>query len=266
MQNTNSADFPALQGAPNFRDLCGARTVEGREVRHGVLYRSEVLSSLTESDRVTLGGLRIGSVFDLRNPSERAATPSEWPDASHGIPVRSMAEDLMVPGADLRQFVSRVREGTLVEDEVRDLMFATYRSMPVHFSGMLRALFDTLVRQPDAATLVHCTAGKDRTGFVCAMVLSAVGAPIVEVTRDYLASRRFYSTQRLLKQLERLSGRPLAPRLANAVAELAQVKAAYLDVALGEIRRVWGSVETYLLGEAGLDADLRVLLKQRLLA
>jgi len=261
----NPAEPPLLKGAPNFRDLGGALTAEGRHVRRGVVYRSEVLSSLTESDKVALAGLQIGSVFDLRNPSERAATPA-WPAASNGIVVRAMAEDLSVPGADLRQFMSRVREGTLVEEEVRDLMFTTYRSMPVHFSGVLRAIFDTLARQRDGATLVHCTAGKDRTGFVCAMLLSAVDVPIVEVTRDYLDSQRFYTTHRLLAQLERLAGRALAPRLANAVAEMAQVKADYLDIALGEIMRVWGSVQAYLLSEAGLDASLQDLLKRRLLA
>lgn len=67
MKPASLATPSALQGAPNFRDLGGLSNAEGRSVRRGVIYRSEVLSSLGEQDQATLARLDIGAVFDLRN-------------------------------------------------------------------------------------------------------------------------------------------------------------------------------------------------------
>lgn len=97
------------------------------------------------------------------------------------------------------------------------------------------------------------------------MLLSALDVPDEAIVCDYLDSGRCYSTQRLLVQMQNLAGRPLEPRLADAIAELAQVKASYLDAALGEVARGWGSVPAYLVQEAGLDEAMRIRLHGRLL-
>ena len=259
------AGWPRLQGAPNFRDLGGVFSDDGRQVRHGIVYRSEVLASVTERDQATLAGLRIGMVFDLRNPSERASTPTAWPQAA-AVALRSMPEELLVPGADMRQFMNQLRQGTLDTAQVGDMMLSTYRAMPGNFGPMLRSLFEALTREDDTAALIHCTAGKDRTGFVCAMLLSALQVPASEVMRDYLATARYYTVERLRLQMERVLGQALAPDLAEAMAELAQVKPVYLEAAFGAIAQRWGSAWAYLQDRAGLDAATRARLHRRLLA
>jgi protein-tyrosine phosphatase len=265
MRPAQPSGVSLLQGVPNFRDLGGLVNAEGRPVRRGLVYRSEVLAALDDQDLATLAGLRIGTVFDLRNPSERAAAGTLWPGSGDAVQVRVMPEELLVPGADMRQFLRRLREATLDVGQISELMLTTYRAMPTHFGGMLRQLFDDLVQGRDAAALVHCTAGKDRTGFVCAMLLSALDVPADTVMLDYLATARYYTVERLLVHLQQAAGRPLDPAMAGAMAELAQVKAEYLEVALAEIERGWGTVSAYLLQQAGLDDAMRRRLHARFL-
>ncbi len=255
-----------LPSVPNFRDLGGVVNAAGRTVRSGQVYRSEVLAAPSAQDLARLAGLGIGAVFDLRNPSERTAAVTAWPRPGDAVLVRPMPDELDVPGADMRAFVQRLRAASLDEGQVIDMLLATYRAMPARFGATLRGLFEILAHGDEAAVLVHCTAGKDRTGFVSAMLLHALDVPVEAVMADYLATARYYTVQRLLAQMEQLSGQALDPRMAASMAQLAQVKAEYLDAAVGEVVRGWGSVSAYLQAQAGLDGALRERLQARLLS
>ena len=79
---TEKSTLPRLQGASNFRDLGGSSGLDGRRVRHGLVYRSDHLADLTSDDRRALKPLQITHSLDFRGAAERAAQPSHLPDAA----------------------------------------------------------------------------------------------------------------------------------------------------------------------------------------
>lgn len=254
-----------FRSAPNFRELGGLSNAQGRRVRHGRVFRSELLASLDAAELATLRGLQIRTVFDLRNPHEQAAAKPDWPTTDDAVQWYRMEHELPVAGADLRQLVKNLKVGALNAQGAEGIMRDTYRKMPEHYSDVIGELFNTLNHADAGAALVHCTAGKDRTGFVCAMLLSALDVPMNTILQDYLASAQRYTLQRLLDRLEQTSELPVDAGMTDALSALVQVKAAYLEEAIAAIEAQWGSVSTYLAQRSGLDEKARAQLKAQLL-
>ena len=154
-----------LQGATNFRDMGGYANRSGERVRWGQVFRSDHLAELVAADWAQVSELGIGLVADLRNDRERARWPSGWPDH---LEVEFMMRDFEM---DLRQ-LNEVGYHTLAYQQVE----------------LLRGFFRTLA-QPDAPrVLIHCTAGQDRTGYPCALLLALLEVPRETILQDYSLS------------------------------------------------------------------------------
>ena len=114
--------------------------------------------------------------------------------------------------------------------------------------------------------LIHCTAGKDRTGFVCAMLLHALGADERTIVADYLGTAEFIGSESILRataqMLEAYLGEPPEGEVVKAVAG---VRGEYIEAALDEVRRTHGSLERYLRVVGGLDDERRAHLQALLL-
>jgi len=250
-----------LQGAPNFRDFGGQTRGDGRVVRPGQLFRSQSLHALTDSDLDVLRELDIRLICDLRNPRERALRPSRWPG---GIEPQRLNVD--VPSTFLTD------SGHLREDlrghggieAARQLMLASYRQFPMTFAGTLADLFRRLLSGNPAAgapsasgcpLLVHCSAGKDRTGFVSATILAALQISRDAIMDDYLLTRVCIDPHVLVDatahSLEALLGY-VPPEAVLAV--IAGVSPEFLDAAFASIGDHYGSVSQYLESACGLDA------------
>ncbi|WP_405009062.1 tyrosine-protein phosphatase [Kitasatospora sp. NBC_01539] len=237
-----------LASAPNFRDAGGYRTSGGHWVRMGVLYRSGDLARLTDADLATLRRLGIRTDIDLRTASERAASPDRVPTGTTYV-----VADVLGSGI----------AGSLPATEAAavQMMEDVERTMVSSDSG--RAAYTTLVGaaadRGAAAVLYHCTAGKDRTGWASAAVLTALGVPRATVNADYLAS----NTYRAAENAAALQQVPASMR--PAYQALLDVRPSYLDAGFAEVTRVYGSFDGYLRTGLGLDArDLRDLRRQLL--
>lgn len=152
-------------------------------------------------------------------------------------------------------------------------MLTGYRSMPQGFAPVLAGLFahlddEAAARPGEAALFVHCVAGKDRTGFVVAMLLWALGASHEDIMSDYLASTPYAPPRRRLADPEREVA-PDSPaereRMRRASAVMAGVDRLYLEEAWAETARLHGSIERYLSEAAGLDAARRTRVREHLL-
>lgn len=252
----------ALEGAPNFRDLGGLWTGDGRTVRCGVLFRSEALATLTDRDLDTLARLRIALACDLRTARERERHASRWPP--HATPavleLDILSDARNLSRASLRELLTEPSGAS-----ARAWMLRNYASMPTAFSTGVRRLVSRIVDHEQLPLLVHCAAGKDRTGFVCSLLLLAVGVPREAVMHDYLASDRHFDRGRLadvmadIAQLTPEDGPP-SPRAIEAM----MGRAEYLEVALETIDRDHGGVEQYLERHGGLDAPRRSRLRELL--
>jgi protein-tyrosine phosphatase len=161
----------------------GLPSLDGRYVRRGVLYRSEALLTPHPEDAARLQSLAIKLICDLRGHQERAAAPNErW----HGNSIEIVEMDII---ADTRNAFDAWEDlqGSSGAASAREMMLSTYRAFPAAAAGHLRTLFNRLA-EGSVPLLIHCTAGKDRTGFVAALLLLALGVPLAAVYTDYLAS------------------------------------------------------------------------------
>lgn len=251
-----------LEGAPNFRDAGGYRTECGRRLRQGLLFRSGRLSELTGADRAAFDKLGIRLACDLRSQRER----DDHPSGQVAPEARWLAFDV---GADLRAGESKLT-GILGDDPtargVRQMMLATYRLLPGACAPHLRSLFAHLAAADALPVLLFCTAGKDRTGFLVAMVQHALGVPLDAIRTDYLKSNAYTGQMRLSPATGRMLARATGKEPDQAMIDLlASVDADYLATAFDTIDREYGSAESYLRRACGLDVQRRRRLQELLL-
>ena len=182
------SDTPArhfnLAGASNFRDLGGYPAKDGRTVRWRRIFRSNHLGHVTDADIGVLRGLGLKSAFDFRGTEERTAATCRLEEiAVHSLPIEPTV------AATLRAI--RASGAPLSPDEALDVMRDSYRNYVLHNTQRYRALFAHML-EDRAPLVIHCTAGKDRTGFACALILHALGVSEDVIAEDYLLTNRFY--------------------------------------------------------------------------
>ena len=150
----------------------------------------------------------------------------------------------------------RLRESlTLVG--AREAMIALYVALPVAAAQQLPLLLTRLAKGR-APALIHCTAGKDRTGFVVALLLAALGVPRAAIVEDYLQSSGRWTATVL--DASQAMVRAYAGELPEAaVGALMSVDEAYLDASFGMIEERYGGVESYLLAIGATTGELAAL-------
>ena len=234
-----------LEGPVNFRDLGGYATADGRQVRWGRVYRSDSLESLTRADLDRIDALGIRMVCDLRRDEERTAAPSRVD--GHGD-VR--IEHLPIGGiaAETKDMAGRMLRGEIPEVSVTmmaDVYLTILDLHPDSFGAVVAHAADPA----SLPMVVHCTAGKDRTGVASALLLAALGVDDETIAADYELSNEFQAYARVAA---------VRPQLDAAGVEFAKVEAYFLApraviaATLKGLRERYGGVEEYLTGHAGL--------------
>lgn len=253
-----------LEGAPNFRDLGGYRTMDGRTVRYGRVYRSQAFLEVTKRDLQTVGSLGIRLVCDLRSSLERRHAPNRWPVGD--TPTMLHLDVSADARAGHAEFLAAIKADRSAHG-VRQGMLRNYRNMPRAFGAVLPSLFERLLDREHLPAVIHCHAGKDRTGFLCAMILLALGVPRETVYEDYLRTAEFTDITRLARKTSRMF--TMITRMwlsSDAVLPIVVVDAAYLDAALDQVDAEYGGVDAYLETAAGLDTARRQHLRDILLS
>ncbi len=243
-------DIPArhlnLQGASNFRDLGGYATHDGRMVRWRQLFRSNHLGHLTAADIEIVRALGVRHAFDFRGLEERAGAMCGLGEITvHSLPI----EPTVV--AALR---ARLATGSLSAPDAQEIMRDSYRCYVRHNTHSFRALFAHLF-DDRAPLVIHCTAGKDRTGFACALVLHALGVPDEVIGEDYLLTNRFY-------RRDPASATDLPDDVRRAIGS---VESSFLAAGFDAIRSDYGDLETYFREGLGVGERERASLKARYL-
>jgi protein-tyrosine phosphatase len=233
----------------NFRDVGGMPTASGGIVRPGVLYRSEGPASFDEVHRSELATLGIKLVCDLRSNSERDKDPNDWSTAA-----RLLNMDIT---ADLRVSTNAgwatLKNNPTLEAGRRALA-VNYSQMPDQILPNLEMLVDAVVGG-GTPLLVHCTAGKDRTGVMVAILLMALGVPRELIIADYQRSEVFALNMRarggVVEQFEDHFGFRPSEELIDA---MIGVDLEFLDAALDAITENWGSIDGFFAA-GGVDEE-----------
>ncbi len=246
-----------LQGAPNFRDFGGYTTGDNRRVRWGRLYRSGHLNQLTDSDLDAMAALGIGLVCDFRDVQESERTPNRY--ASHHRP---RIENLpILPGSAFNIFAQLNGNENAVADEMARVMMSVNRDLALGQQDAYRKLF-LLLAEHDESTLIHCAAGKDRTGFGAALILSALGVPEETLLHDYLLTQKYFPVEREINVVRKKYGLDLPDAVMRPMLEVRQE---YLRAAFDAVHEQYGSLETYLREALHVDGPMRRELRRKLL-
>jgi protein-tyrosine phosphatase len=248
--------LPAVPGAINLRDFGGYPTLDGRRLRSGVLYRSGMLSALTDVGQRALRALNIGVICDLRRDEERVAEPTPLPPHDPRQVLISIDPDSAVALREAMQF-----DGLPLAERIR-YMVEINRELARAHTAEYRRVFDALEASTDVAFLMHCAAGKDRTCFGVAVIQLALGVPRELVVEDYLLTNEAMDFEGFIMPRLRAAYGEVDLEMARA---LSGVRVEYIDAALDEIDRTFGSVETYLRDALGIDARRRAALQDRYL-
>jgi protein-tyrosine phosphatase len=245
----------SLQGGCNFRDIGGYRTLDGRTVRWGQVYRAGVLSYFTDGDHGSLTELQVRSICDLRRAEEREREPTRWPGSA--VPQLLQSEDGISPPM-IRSFAAK-RPSTAAG--MFDAMIDLYRVLPVWMASRVRSMFECIANGA-VPLVVHCAAGKDRTGVAIAVLLRSLGVPTQTVLEDYLLTNdtgdfEAFIRSRQVAQLGLTDAHhPLLSMPEDVRRVLFSAETAFLDAALETIERDWGSIEQYLQA-SGVSVAMR---------
>ena len=240
-----------LASIANLRDIGGYRTSDGHWVKMGLLYRSDQLDRVSDADLKAMERLGLRLVADLRTESERTREPDRLPRGSQPLILDVAGDSAGSLGGDMRKAMAAIAAGKgaeLLTEANRDFVSL----------GSAKRAYATLLGQMNGAPILyHCTAGKDRTGWASAVILTLLGVPRETVMADYLASNSYLRAKNeRAKQMLAKSGSPIEP---SHLEPVLTVRASYLDAAFDEVAKRYGSFDAYVrqglgLGDAEIDA------------
>jgi protein-tyrosine phosphatase len=251
-----------LEGAPNFRDIGGYVTVNGKHVRWGEVYRSNELSKLTGADAHRIATLHLMSVVDLRTEDERRSAPSVWLQA----PINTY----LSPKTTLAPAMNIILADAATPEGAGAGITRFYAQMPDAYRDEYAAIFHGIAagRLP---MLVHCTAGKDRTGVAIAVLLSTLGVPREAVVEDYELTEKLVPARAASAQQPAPIGgatatlSPLAQLPVESREALWRSDPAYISAALNSIEREYGSMDRYVERGLGVsESEVRAVRKRLL--
>ena len=234
-----------LEGTLNFRDL-GGYPAAGGVTRWGAVYRSDRLNELTDADVAHLGAIGLRTVCDFRYDREVAEDPSRLPEGARIVRLAVGA----APGDNPRSLEDLIRAGEITQVTTAS-MAEGYLSMLERQAGLFGDLIRLVGRDEHHTVVIHCTAGKDRTGLGAALLLGAVGVQHEVIVEDYALTDEYRSARRLAE---------IGPRIEAQGLDLDDLRVLFtappetMAITLDRVNERWGGVEAYLTGPAGVTA------------
>ena len=244
-----------LTHSPNFRDIGGivapdarmdGRTVR-QTVRNGLVFRSGVMDLLDEADLSRLRAIGLKTVIDVRSTAEVAARPNRLPDGviTHHVPVHDVS-------AAPRSIIDRIADGE-TDGMGAPMLLAGNRAFATHHIEVFRTVVPMLADPNNWPVVVHCTAGKDRTGFSIAALLWTLGLSHEQVVGDYLRSNEALDA-RHRAILDEVTAKGLDPRVLR---EMLECTPQYLDAGYDAAIEANGSIDGWVTDALGIDARTR---------
>jgi len=240
-----------MKGTPNFRDIGGMATKEGRVVNWGMIYRSSNLADLKKADMVYFNNLNIKHVCDFRYSSEIEKDPDQLPEGAkyHHLPIGGKE------GVFYEKLKRRVLKEGLRRKEAKKEFIKVMELFADSAAHDFKPVMDLLndQKQENAPLLYHCSGGKDRTGYMTMMILATLGVDKERIREEYLMSNYYrYKKNKSIARKARLIG--VDP---ETLGYILVVQNDYFDAVFGVIENKYGGLENYLLEKYEITPEVR---------
>lgn len=245
--------YIAIKKVYNFRTVGHIKNKDGKILREGMLYRSGHLHNLPASSFDDLQKRGIKEIIDLRNEKEITSKPDHLPD-NIIYKKYSAFED---QGDQLSKAKKLVLKGKVNAADADQRMIRFYREYVTENPEMIRKII-TEILESEQPVLYHCTAGKDRTGIITALILTILKFDRTTIDNEYLLSNNFRKDL-VMKRLKLANTLHFVyPKMDLQVLEkLSWVEKRYLDASFNEIDNKYGSMDVYVQQVLGIDEDKR---------
>lgn len=247
--------------AHNFRDLGGYRTRQGQQIKWGMIYRTDKLSSLSEEDQRYLQRLEVRRIVDFRSDEERNSAPHSLGEDSAA---RIDAMPITVEAAQIELVTARLQKDDVSVDDVAALLVDANKEMVLRFTPVYRQWLHSLLDEQHYPQLFHCTAGKDRTGLAAALLMHLLDVPEDTIMEDYLATNH-YTAARIDQIIAQISQMELFTVDEAIIRALFHVQPQFIDAAFTTISEHYGDLEQYFERGLGLGEAQRQRLRDLLL-
>lgn len=254
-----------VPGTQNLRDIGGYRGQDGRQVRYGMLFRSDQLSRLDDAGIAYLRELKIRTIIDLRSLPEIAKSPNqkigaitihcdpsaETAELAASFQADAENEDRLLVGSIQRQLHKGYSDPGMLLQYRR---FATESRCISAF----RSMMETVCKADAAPLLFHCRGGKDRTGFAAMVILGALGVSDEEIICDYMLTQK-NRAGRTTEKMEQYRHYTSDPAVLEYLQTLLDCSPDYIQASLDEIYKRFQSMEQYI--ESTYDIPRHILQK-----
>ena len=240
-----------MDGAHNTRELGGYKTTDGKSVKWGMLYRSDKLSDISDTDQEYLQDLGIKKIIDFRSKEEKEEDPDIIPK---GIDYIEMP--ISVDGA-MRSKIEAVLKGETNKD-VKSFLIDANKEFVSNYTDVYEDFLRNLI-DDDGPALFHCTAGKDRAGFAAAITLIALGVSKEDVIDDYMKTNQF-TKERIEEIIGQIELMTLYQTDAEILRPLLGVEREYIETAFQTAEEKYGSLENFIRDGLNIsDEDIQKL-------
>lgn len=254
--------IPAFEAIHNFRDFGGYATPDGK-VKRGLLFRSAHYADASESDLAVFRDMGMSAIVDLRRPAERVRFATRrHPECgaaliAYGVPsIENEAPHL-----------SYLHDEGVTEATISARMTAIYRELPYE-DGHIEVFGKAFAALPDlkGPIVMHCHAGKDRTGLICAFIHHALGVSEADILEDYLATNtKSRIEERLPHLIQTFRDNHGIEAPTHLMRHIWKVEKGYYDAALEEITARDGSLDGYLEKRLGVSPAMKAAIRARLI-
>lgn len=259
-----------LDGTYNFRDCGGYETIEGRRVKWGLLYRSDQLSNISERDITFLKNMGLKTIVDYRSKSEASAAPNKEIFGANTYLLDPNAKTAQLAADSIddvnKSILDLLKEHKFHPEKYGDPeenMYKQYKKFIYSDSSKkaYRELIKLILDEHNLPFVQHCRGGKDRTGFGVAIVLLALGVREECVINDYTLTNQYRVTKNK-KQMNLYKKYTKDEQTLTLLSTLQQSKAIYMETAINEMKKTYGSIDSYLKDALGIDQDVKEKLKE----
>jgi protein-tyrosine phosphatase len=253
----------SFSGIHNFRDYGDYATRGGTRIKRAALFRSSQHRDATADDLAKLESLSIATIIDLRGDYERSAYPCPRPQ-NFDATVLFAEGDTAGNGPHNREAVRDLKTA----NQAHAAMVTLYENMPFRspLIAVYRLYFAALATQA-GPSLLHCLAGKDRTGIAVALLHDMLGVHPDDIMADYLLTNEAGNVEaRIAAGAEAVRG-SFGPQMEDdAVRTLMSVHPDFLETAFATIREKHGSLGDYCTNVLGVTPQTKETIKAALLA